>query len=260
MKIMVTGFLGKMGRTTVNMVLAHEGFDLVTLVNSRLVRHAEEVKAFEGVAPVFQTIEEALKEVEVDVAIDFTQPSVAYAHTKCYIEHNVHPVIGTTGFKLEEIEKLKALANAKELGGIIAPNFAIGAALMQNFAAQAAKYLPHVEIIEMHSDSKKDSPSETALKTAEGIAAHRGEAKKRVGQPIERISGTRGGEYLGIPIHSLRLPGYISSQMVQFGGLGEVLTIRQETYDRQSYMPGVKMACDYVMKSKELIYGLDQIL
>ena len=81
-----------------------------------------------------------------------------------------------------------------------------------------------------------------------------------MGQPIERISGTRGGEYLGIPIHSLRLPGYISSQMVQFGGLGEVLTIRQETYDRQSYMPGVKMACDYVMKSKELIYGLDQIL
>src|SRR5690606_37495397 len=149
-----------------------------------------------------------------DVLIDLTVPEVGYIHTKAAIEHSIRPVIGTTGFTNEQITELKELAKQKNIGGIIAPNFAIGAVLMMKFSQLAAKYLPDVEIIEKHHDQKVDAPSGTAVKTAELIMESRGYKKQGHPDEQETINGARGAEFEGMHIHSVRLPGLVAHQEV----------------------------------------------
>lgn len=257
---MVTGFLGRMGTTVANMVNENEQFELVALVNDKLDENRQSVQKWEAIAPVFGTIEEAIAKIHPDVVVDFTSPDVAYYNTKYYIEHEVHPVIGTTGFTDEQLKELKQLSTTKKLGGLIAPNFAIGSVLMQVFSAEAAKYFPDVEIIEMHHDQKLDAPSGTAIKTAELIYEQRGERQQGHPEEKEVLEGARGADYHGIPIHAVRLPGLNSHQIVQFGGPGEGLTIRQDSYDRQSYMKGVAIGIEAVMTEHTLIYGLENLL
>jgi 4-hydroxy-tetrahydrodipicolinate reductase len=146
------------------------------------------------------------------------------------------------------------------VGAVVAPNFAIGAVLMMLFAAQAARYLPEVEIIELHHDQKVDAPSGTAVKTAQMIQETRGAG--RGSRPAEeiKITGARGGEMDGIRIHSVRLPGHVAHQEVIFGGLGQTLTIRHDSIDRTSFMPGVLMAVKKVRGHKALVYGLENLL
>ncbi|MDK6804611.1 4-hydroxy-tetrahydrodipicolinate reductase [Aerococcus sp. UMB7834] len=259
MKVLVTGFLGRMGQTSAHMVVDHEGFDLAALVDIR-ADQAEDLSAWQDLAPVYSSIEEALDKEAIDVAIDFCQPDAAYYNTRYYIEHGVHPVVGTTGFSADQIEELKELSQEAKLGGMIAPNFAISSVLMQVFAQQAAKYLPDVEIIEMHHNQKLDAPSGTAQKTAELIYEERGDYASGHPDEKEQMAGARGADFHGIRIHSVRLPGLNSHQVVQFGGTGEALTIRQDSFTRESYMKGVAMAVDHVMASQELIYGLENIL
>jgi 4-hydroxy-tetrahydrodipicolinate reductase len=169
-------------------------------------------------------------------------------------------VVGTTGFTEEQIAELTGRSKEKHLGGLIAPNFAIGAVLMMEFAQKAAQYFPDVEIIELHHEHKLDAPSGTAIKTAEMISEVRQE--KIQGQPdeVESIPGARGANYQGMRIHSVRLPGLIAHQQVQFGSTGEGLTIRHDSYDRSSFMTGVALACRKVMTLNELIYGLEKLL
>jgi 4-hydroxy-tetrahydrodipicolinate reductase len=169
-------------------------------------------------------------------------------------------VIGTTGFSNEDLERLTELAQEKNTGAIIAPNFAIGAILMMKFSQMAAKYLPDVEIIEKHHDQKLDAPSGTALKTAQLITEVREE--KRQGHPDEKedLEGARGAELQGIRIHSVRLPGLVAHQEVMFGGEGQLLTIRHDSMNRASFMPGVKMAVESVMNIEGLVYGLENIM
>lgn len=260
MRILVTGFLGRMGSTVANMVLNHEGFELVALVNTDLDKHAEQVAEWQDKASVFESIQEAIDQVAIDVAIDFTIPAAAYQNTKYYIEHNIHPVVGTTGFTDAEIEELTILSKEKQLGGLIAPNFAIGSVLMQLFSAKAAKHLPDVEITEIHHNQKLDAPSGTAEKTAKLIYEARGAHVSGHPEETESMPGARGADYHGIRIHSLRLPGYNSHQIVQFGGVGEALTIRQDSFDRNSYMPGVALAVEKVSQLDGLIYGLEHLL
>lgn len=260
MKVLVTGFLGRMGSTAANMVIDREGFELVALANNDLDNHAEKVAEWSKIAPVFETIQEAIDQVDIDVAIDFTIPAAAYKNTKYYIEHDIHPVVGTTGFTDAEIEELTELSKQKKLGGLIAPNFAIGSVLMQVFSAKAAKYLPDVEITEIHHNQKLDAPSGTAEKTAKLIYEARGEHHSGHPDEKETMDGARGADYHGIRIHALRLPGYNSHQIVQFGGVGEALTIRQDSFDRNSYMPGVALAVEQVPSLDGLIYGLEHLL
>lgn len=144
---------------------------------------------------------------------------------------------------------------------MVAPNFALGAVLMMRFAAEAARFFPHVEIIELHHDQKVDAPSGTALKTAEVLAAVRGDARR--GMPAEelKLPGVRGGTYDGgIRIHSVRLPGLVAHQEVIFGGTGQTLTIRHDSTSRESFMPGVLLAVRKVVELKGLVHGLDRLL
>ncbi|OBR64797.1 4-hydroxy-tetrahydrodipicolinate reductase [Paenibacillus oryzae] len=251
-----------MGREVIKMVLEDEALELVAAVDPS----AGPVDAgiFAGGkqtgVTVSSTLEEALSSSQSDVLVDFTVPQAAYNNTRTAIEYGVRPVIGTTGFTPEQITELDELCKQKGIGGLIAPNFSIGAILMMKFAAQAAKYMPHVEIIEYHGDQKLDAPSGTSIKTAELIAEARQELKQ--GNPAEEelIEGARGAYYNGFRIHSVRLPGVFAQQEVVFGGHGQTLKIRHDSYERAGYMPGVNVAVKKVMTYSGLIYGFEHIM
>ena len=149
---------------------------------------------------------------------------------------------------------------AKKLGGLIAPNFAIGAILLMEFAAKASKYFPDVEIIELHHDKKKDAPSGTAIKTAELISQVREPKKQDAADETESLTGARGAEFDGMRIHSVRLPGLVAHQEVIFGAQGEGLTLRHDSYDRISFMSGVNLGIKEVVKRDKLVYGLEKLL
>lgn len=215
-------------------------------------------KEVDGV-PVF-TAKEDLVGLDADVWVDFTTPKFAYENTRFALENGFAPVVGTTGFTPEEIEELTDLSIEKKLGGLIAPNFAIGAILLMEFAAKASKYFPNLEIIELHHDKKKDAPSGTAIKTAELISKVREAQHQGVDDEEELISGARGAEFDGFRIHSVRLPGLVAHQEVIFGAQGEGLTIRHDSYDRVSFMSGVNLGIKEVVKREQLVYGLEHLL
>ncbi|AYF99989.1 4-hydroxy-tetrahydrodipicolinate reductase [Lactococcus allomyrinae] len=252
-KVIIAGFKGRMGSTAVNMVLEQTDFDLVGLLDPFTTK----IEAFG--APVFN-VKEDLKGLAADVWIDFTQPSVAFENTKFALEHGFRPVIGTTGFTEEQIAELTEISCLKKLGGLIAPNFALGAVLLMQFSKSAAKYFPDVEIIELHHDKKKDAPSGTAVKTAELIAENRKSHKQGAPDELETLAGARGADVDGMRIHSVRLPGLVAHQEVIFGSVGEGLTLRHDSYDRVSFMTGVALAVREVMEVNELKYGLEHFL
>lgn len=206
------------------------------------------------------SLETALLEERPDVLVDFTVPSSVRRHAEMALEMGVRPVVGTTGLSEEDIAELARLSGERRVGAVIAPNFALGAVLMMMFAARAAKYFPHVEIIEMHHDRKLDAPSGTSLKTAEMIARNRPELKQGHPEEKETLEGVRGGLRYGFRIHSVRLPGMVAHQEVIFGGPGQTLTLRHDSIDRESFMPGVKLAIQRVMELDHLVYGLEHLL
>ena len=252
-KVIIAGFKGKMGSTAVQMVKDDQELELAALLDPFA---AEE--ELEGV-PVF-TSKEALIGFEADVWVDFTTPKFAYENTRFALENGFAPVVGTTGFSPEEIQELTSLSEEKKLGGLIAPNFAIGAILLMQFAAQAAKYFPHLEIIELHHDKKKDAPSGTAVKTAELVSQTRTSLQQGAADEEELMAGARGAAFDGFRIHSVRLPGLVAHQEVIFGAQGEGLTIRHDSYDRISFMSGVNLGIKEVVKREKLVYGLEHLL
>jgi 4-hydroxy-tetrahydrodipicolinate reductase len=204
---------------------------------------------------------DALTDAEVDIAVDFTHPDAVMDDIRWCVRHAVHLVVGTTGLGPTDLDEIRALIEEEgsESNVFVAPNFAIGAVLMMRFSAAASKWLPSVEIIELHHDKKADAPSGTAIKTAEEIAKARpdgGEAppSKEVAQ------GARGADVAGIHVHSVRLPGLVAHQEVILGGPGQSLTIRHDSYDRASFMPGVLLAVKEIMKHPGLTYGLENLL
>lgn len=261
-KVAVIGASGRMGREVVKMVLADEQLQLVSAVAPSFEgQDAGRIVGAEltGVT-VVSTLEEALSSTKADVMVDFTIPQLAYEHAKLAIEYGVRPIMGTTGFTPEQIAELELLCKDKGIGGLIAPNFSIGAILMMKFAQEAAKYMPHVEIIEYHGDQKLDAPSGTSIKTAELIAQTRQELRQGNPNEHETIEGARGGYYEGFRIHSVRLPGVFAQQEVIFGGNGQTLKIRHDSYDRAGYMPGVNVAVKKVMQYVGLVYGFEHIM
>ncbi|KAF1298081.1 4-hydroxy-tetrahydrodipicolinate reductase [Enterococcus sp. JM4C] len=260
-KIVVAGFNGRMGSTATKMVLENDGFQLVGVLDPLETKKnlRDFVEYGQVDVPVF-TDKESLLSCQPDVWIDFTMPEFALEHTQFALEHGIRPVVGTTGFSEADLSFLTNLSREKQVGGLIAPNFAIGAVLMMEFSKKAAKFFPDVEIIELHHDKKLDAPSGTAVKTAEMISEVRTAKKQGHPEEVETIAGARGADYEGLRIHSVRLPGLIAHQQVQFGGEGEGLTIRHDSYDRSSFMGGVALGCEAVMKENELIYGLENLL
>lgn len=240
--VLVNGAKGKMGREVAQAIRGEEDLSLV----------AETDLGDDLVA--------AIRSSGALVAVDFTRPECAVENTRKILESGAHPVVGTTGFRPEDIQELTALACRLGRGGLIAPNFAIGAVLLMKFAAEAARYFPAVEIIELHHDQKLDAPSGTALRTIELIRRSCPENPPEKTAAKESVPGARGGRYLGVPVHSVRLPGLVAHQEVLLGGPGQVLSIRHDSLSRASFIPGVLYAIRRVPRLRTLYYGLETIL
>ena len=202
-----------------------------------------------------------LHEKRPQALIDFTGPSETMHNALAAVAAGAAPVVGTTGLSSADIDKLEIACKAKHVGGIVAPNFAIGAVLMMHLADVAAPHFDAVEVIEMHHAAKLDAPSGTALSTARRLAARRKDkpfTHKKVEK--ETLAGTRGGEEGGVVVHSVRLPGFVADQEVIFGLPGQTLTIAHRTTSREAYVPGVLLAIRKVTGEPRFYRGLDELL
>ena len=206
---------------------------------------------------------EALVANKAEVVVDFTTPDAVMQNLSFLINHGIHGVVGTTGFDEQRIDVLKKqLSKAPNVGLLIAPNFGLGAILMMEFAKKAAPLFESVEIVELHHPNKVDAPSGTAKRTAELISQARLAAKSgpMPDATRESLDGARGANVGGVPIHSVRARGYVAHQEVIFGGVGETLTIRHDSLDRQSFMPGVLLGIRRVIGTPGLTIGLEHFL
>ena len=196
------------------------------------------------------------------VVVDFTTPDSVMANLEFLISHNIHAVIGTTGFDDARIAKIKSLLETSKSGVLIAPNFAIGAVLMMEFATKAAKYFESAEIIELHHPNKVDAPSGTAARTAELMAKARKEGglAPMPDATSTSLDGARGAKVGDIPVHSVRLRGLVAHQEVLLGGIGETLSIRHDSIDRVGFMPGVLLGVRQVISHPGLTFGLENFM
>jgi 4-hydroxy-tetrahydrodipicolinate reductase len=260
-KVLITGAAGRMGREVVRAVHGADGMTVAAAVSPS---HAgADIGEAAGIGPIGVATEadlaEALRRARPDVAVEFTRPASVMANLREILGAGVAAVVGTTGLTDADLEEVRSLCAAHATACLVAPNFAIGAVLMMRFAEEAARFLPDCEIIEMHHNQKLDAPSGTAAKTARMVAgARKGGAEDKTEKVT--LPGARGGDCEGVRIHSIRLPGFIASQAVIFGGQGQTLTIRHDTLDRTSFMPGVLMAIRAIAGRNGLIYGLEHIL
>jgi len=255
-RVLVSGACGRMGREVVRAVSAESDLDLVAAVDPA---HAGEALG-EGTALVVAgDLAEAIASCSPDVMVDFTHPAAVEANLRTALGLGVHCVVGTTGIAAQRLEELAGGATEGACL-FVAPNFAIGAVLMMRFAAEAARHLPSVEIIELHHDGKADAPSGTALRTAGLIAAARTTVPPAPGRETEIAQGARGAVVEDVTVHSIRLPGLVAHQEVIFGGPGQTLTIRHDSIDRTSFMPGVVLAIRETVKRSGLIVGLEHYL
>jgi len=249
--VLVTGALGKMGALLCETVAAQDDLRLVAAVDTR----AGEAAAPAG-APLFATVAEALSATRPQVAVDFTVPAAVFYTVRATLSSGVATIVGTTGLTAEQLDELSRLADERGAPLLVVPNFALGAVLLMRFAAQAARYFPSAEIIELHEEGKVDAPSGTSLRTAQlmtdGGAAHpHGAAETRP---------SRGLAEGGVRIHSVRLPGLVAHQEVVFGGTGETLTLRHDSLSRESFMAGVLLAIRRVGGLQGTVVGLENLL
>jgi 4-hydroxy-tetrahydrodipicolinate reductase len=196
----------------------------------------------------------------VDVAVDFTHPSAVMDNLKACIDAGVHAVVGTTGFDEERLAQLRAWLDGTSVGVLVAPNFGIAAVLMMRFAAQAARFFDSAEIVELHHPGKADAPSGTARRTAELIAEARAGLPPMPDATSQSLDGARGASVDGVRVHSVRLAGLVAHQEVLLGGSGESLTLRHDSYDRASFMPGVLLGIRQIGSRPGLTVGLDALL
>ncbi len=203
---------------------------------------------------------EAITHGEVDVAIDFTEASACFENALYCANAGIHMVIGTTGLSDSQIDQLRSAFEDSEANCLIAPNFAIGAILMMKFSEMAARFFDSAEVVELHHNRKVDAPSGTALATASRIANATG-VNFEADPTKKELDGARGHRYQGgVNIHSLRVAGMVAHQEVIFGTTGQTLTIRHDSYDRTSFMPGVIMAVKAIFDLDGLVIGLDSIV
>jgi 4-hydroxy-tetrahydrodipicolinate reductase len=257
-RVGVLGAGGRMGRTVCAAVAADPELTLVAAVDPRDA--GADLRSIAGIDTDLQVAAslDALVDASADVVVDFTVLSAARTNLAFAAEHGIHAVVGTTGLEDADLERLRRAFTAS--GCLIAANFAIGAVLMMRFAELAAPWFETAEIIELHHDQKVDAPSGTAMRTAERMAA-----ASEVWAPdpttTEVLPGARGSKGPGgIPVHSVRMRGMVAHQEVLLGTGGETLTIRHDSYDRSSFMPGVLLAVKKVPQHRGLIVGLDGLL
>jgi 4-hydroxy-tetrahydrodipicolinate reductase len=261
-RVGVLGATGRMGLATCKAVLDAPDLDLVAAV-ARATGTGRPLRDLVPGAPEGLVVGEDLSDLlaaEAEVVVDFSRPEATAAAVEGLLGEGVHLVSGTTGLPPEVMDDLGNLAGKADHGNAVwAPNFALGAVLAMHFAAVAGRFYPAAEVIELHHQGKADAPSGTALRTARAIAAGREQASgSSAGR--ESVAGARGGEVDGVRVHSVRLPGLVAHQEVIFGGQGEVLTLRHDSLDRSSFMPGVLLAVQAVTARPGLTVGLEPLL
>ncbi|ABM13188.1 MULTISPECIES: 4-hydroxy-tetrahydrodipicolinate reductase [Mycolicibacterium] len=242
---MRVGVLGARGKVGATMVAGVEAADDLTFTTG--------VDAGDSLS--------ALVDSDTEVVIDFTHPSVVMDNLKFLIDNGIHAVVGTTGFTDERLDQVREwLAATPGASVLIAPNFAIGAVLSMHFAQQAAKYFESVEVIELHHPHKADAPSGTAMRTARLIAEARKGMPPNPDATSTGLDGARGADVDGVPVHSVRLAGLVAHQEVLFGTMGETLTIRHDSIDRTSFVPGVLLAVRKIRERPGLTIGIEPLL
>ena len=243
-KVAVLGAKGRMGSETVKAINAADDLQLVAQLD------------------LGDSID-ALLNNGAEVVVDFTHPDSVMKNLEFAISNGIHVVVGTTGFDDAKLQKIRSwLDSNPKVGAVIAPNFGLGAVLMMQFAAKAARYFESVEIVELHHPEKADAPSGTAARTAELISEQR-KAAKRPAMPDKTstaLPGARGAKVGDVPIHSVRLRGLVAHQEVLLGDLGETLSIRHDSIDRSGFMPGVILAVREVGKRPGLTFGLEHLM
>jgi 4-hydroxy-tetrahydrodipicolinate reductase len=239
-RVGVIGHAGRMGSEVCRAIEADDDLDLVT----RIGRTDELNK---------------LLDTGAEVAVDFTTPEAVANNVRWCVDHDIHVVVGATGLREADLTDIEKLVGAGRAHVFIAPNFALGAVLMMSFASQAARFYEHCEIVERHHERKIDAPSGTALRTAELVAGAHGRPWPQR-RDNELLSGSRGGDARGVRIHSLRTSGSVAHQEVIFGGMGETLTVRHDSLDRSSFMPGVVLAIKRVGQVEGVTVGLEHLL
>ena len=251
-KVAVCGCAGRMGSAVVKTVQEAEDLELVCGIDPF---------AHESDYPVFTNINDALEACDFDVIVDFTQPSAVAGNVQAALSKGVNCVVGTTGLAPEKLEELATYA-INDAALFVAPNFTTGAVLMMQFAKAAAPFFPEAEVLEFHHARKKDAPSGTAVRTASMIAEARGRGSDAPGKEteIDGCEGARGALVDGVPVHSIRSMGFVASQEVIFGSLGQTLTIRHDSWDTGSYMPGVLLGIRSVGDLKGLVVGLENLM
>ncbi len=260
-KVLVVGACGKMGREVVKAVTSAPGMDVVAAVDAVNVGvDAGEMAGIPSLGvKISADLASAIKESGAEVMVDFTRPDIIMANLRIAVPMKIASVVGTTGITSENKVELKKLSADADVPVFIAPNFAIGAVLMMEFAKKAVKYFDYAEVIEYHHEKKLDAPSGTALRTAEMMKEA---VSGRLDEQSDKEHGeeSRGMAVGKIRVHAIRMPGYVANQEVIFGGLGQTLTIKHDTINRESFMPGVVLAVSKVKSLSGVVVGLENIM
>jgi 4-hydroxy-tetrahydrodipicolinate reductase len=257
-KVVVNGVLGKMGQEVLNAVDKTDG--MKPIGGSDIAANIDQIPlpSGEGSIPVFKDIKDAVK--GADVVVDFTNASGAKSVMDAAAPAGSSCVIGSTGLSQEDFEKARSLADSNNTSIIIAPNFAMGAVLMSHLVKEAARFFDYADLTEVHHEAKIDAPSGTAIAIAQAAVEGKGSGFEAPLAEKELIAGTRGGTHEGVVIHSGRMPGRVAHHEMVFGSLGQTLTIRHDSINRESFMPGVIMAIKASGTSNGLTVGLDKIM
>jgi len=259
-RVLVVGAAGRMGRGLGRAACAEKDMEVVGAVDRGSAgQDAVSLAGAQGASvSIMDSLADAIAQTSPDVVVDFTVPDAVMGNARTSIKAGVATVVGTTGLTKENLEDLARLCEERKAAALVAPNFAIGAVLMMQFAAQAARHFDAAEIIELHHAGKRDAPSGTALRTAQLMASTSGSKFAAVESSDGRTA--RGQAEGAIHIHSVRLPGLGAHQEVILGGLGQTLTIRHDSTSRESFMPGVLLAIRKVRGLRGLVVGLEKLL
>lgn len=258
-RVAVAGYTGRMGSAVVDAVESAD--DMCVACGISLDDPAKNIGGSASF-PVFKSVSDALDAVDADVLVDFTQPSAVLANVSNAASRGVDCVVGTTGVPTDDLKRV-ADAAPEGVSVFFAPNFTTGAVLMMQFAKVAAPYFPQAEVMEFHHCNKKDAPSGTAISTAKMISAARGGFPSEApgaDTEIDGCAGARGALVDGIPVHSVRSQGFVANQEVIFGSFGQTLSIKHESWDRGSYMPGVLLGIRESSKLTGLVVGLENLM
>ena len=261
-RILNNGASGRMGRAMASHILQEKDMEIVAAVDVKGAG-ADIGQLSGGEANgilIEDDLEKAIKRTHPDIMLDFTNPQAVMKNIRIALNNGVACVVGTTGLSDENLQEIDALAKANKTPIFATSNFAISAVLMMRFAAEAVKYMPNFEIVEMHDPHKLDAPSGTAMTTAKMMCANREVFAQETPNSFELLPGCRGGDFQGARVHSVRVPGVISAQDCIFGAPGQTLTIKAVSTTPDCFYPGVAMALRKVLQLEGLTFGLDSIL